>query len=45
VVIACAFLFQGFYTWAWLNMVAAYPIQLVTYQMRAKAWSYGLSIM
>ncbi|KAL3486851.1 hypothetical protein BJX62DRAFT_246475 [Aspergillus germanicus] len=42
VVLACIFLFQGFYTCAWTNLVVTYPLELVTYRMRAKTWSFVL---
>jgi sugar porter (SP) family MFS transporter len=41
-VLACIFLFQGFYTLAWTNLVVTYPLEIVTYQMRAKTWSFVL---
>lgn len=42
VVLACIFLFQLFYTMAWTNLVVTYPLEIVTYQMRAKAWAFVL---
>ena len=42
VVLACIFLFQGFYTCAWTNLIVTYPLELVTYQMRAKTWAFVL---
>lgn len=45
VVIACIFLFQGFYSTAWLNLVALYPLEICPYTMRAKAWSYVLLVI
>ena len=44
-VIACIFLYQAFYTLAWLNLVVTYPLELVTYQMRAKALAYVLLVI
>lgn len=41
-VLACIFLFQAFYTFAWTNLVVTYPLEVVTYQMRAKAWAFVL---
>ena len=41
-VLACIFLFQAFYTLAWTNLVVTYPLEIVTYQMRAKAWAFVL---
>ena len=35
-------LFQGFYTCAWTNLIVTYPLELVTYQMRAKTWAFVL---
>lgn len=45
VVIACIFLFQGFYSIAWLNLVVLYPMEICPYSMRAKAWSYVLLVI
>ena len=42
VVLACIFLFQGFYTCAWTNLIVTYPLELVPYRMRAKTWSFVL---
>lgn len=42
VVLACIFIFQAFYTFAWTNLVVTYPLEVVTYQMRAKAWAFVL---
>lgn len=42
VVLACIFIFQGFYTFAWTNLVVTYPLEIVTYQMRAKTWAFVL---
>ncbi|KAG6001719.1 hypothetical protein E4U54_001011 [Claviceps lovelessii] len=42
VVLACIFVFQAFYTMAWTNLVVTYPLEVVTYQMRAKAWVFVL---
>lgn len=42
VVLACIFFFQFFYTFAWTNLVVTYPLEVVTYQMRAKAWAFVL---
>lgn len=42
VVLACIFVFQAFYTCAWTNLVVTYPLEIVTYQMRAKAWAFVL---
>ncbi|KAH6606152.1 mfs hexose transporter [Trichoderma cornu-damae] len=41
-VLACIFIFQAFYTIAWTNLVVTYPLEVVTYQMRAKAWAFVL---
>jgi MFS family permease len=45
IVIACIFLYQGLYSVAWLNLVVAYPLELVPYHMRAKTWSYVLLVI
>ncbi|KAG6000267.1 hypothetical protein E4U21_005628 [Claviceps maximensis] len=42
VVLACIFVFQAFYTVAWTNLVVTYPLEVVTYQMRAKTWAFVL---
>lgn len=42
VVLACIFIFQAFYTFAWTNLVVTYPLEIVTYQMRAKTWAFVL---
>lgn len=41
-VLACIFIFQAFYTIAWTNLTVTYPLELVTYQMRAKTWAFVL---
>ena len=41
-VLACIFIFQAFYTLAWTNLIVTYPLEIVTYQMRAKAWAFVL---
>lgn len=41
-VLACIFLFQAFYTIAWTNLIVTYPLEIVTYQMRAKTWAFVL---
>ncbi|KAM4062749.1 major facilitator superfamily protein [Hirsutella rhossiliensis] len=41
-VLACIFVFQAFYTFAWTNLVVTYPLEVVTYQMRAKTWAFVL---
>ncbi|KAL7797418.1 general substrate transporter [Trichoderma ceciliae] len=41
-VLACIFIFQAFYTMAWTNLVVTYPLEVVTYQMRAKTWAFVL---
>ena len=41
-VLACIFLFQAFYTFGWTNLVVTYPLEIVTYQMRAKTWAFVL---
>ncbi|KFA66951.1 hypothetical protein S40285_05735 [Stachybotrys chlorohalonatus IBT 40285] len=41
-VLACIFIFQAFYTIAWTNLVVTYPLEVVTYQMRAKTWAFVL---
>lgn len=42
IVLACIFLFQAFYTCAWTNLIVTYPLEVVTYQMRAKTWAFVL---
>lgn len=42
VVLACIFVFQAFYTFAWTNLVVTYPLEVVTYRMRAKTWAFVL---
>ncbi|KAJ5610637.1 hypothetical protein N7510_007356 [Penicillium lagena] len=42
VVIACIFVFQFFYTFAWTNLIVTYPLEVVTLQMRAKTWAFVL---
>lgn len=41
-VLACIFIFQAFYTFAWTNLVVTYPLEVVTYRMRAKTWAFVL---
>ncbi|GJN71813.1 hypothetical protein PLIIFM63780_005850 [Purpureocillium lilacinum] len=41
-VLACIFIFQAFYTFAWTNLVVTYSLEVVTYQMRAKTWAFVL---
>jgi MFS family permease len=41
-VLACIFFFQAFYTLAWTNLVVTYPLEVVTYQMRAKTRAFVL---
>ncbi|KAK2746479.1 hypothetical protein FQN57_003105 [Myotisia sp. PD_48] len=41
-VLACIFFFQAFYTIAWTNLIVTYPLEIVTYQMRAKTWAFVL---
>jgi sugar porter (SP) family MFS transporter len=41
-VLVCIFLFQMFYTMAWTNLIVTYPLEIVTYQMRAKTWAFVL---
>ncbi|KAF7556904.1 hypothetical protein G7046_g6164 [Stylonectria norvegica] len=41
-VLACIFIFQAFYTFGWTNLVVTYPLEVVTYQMRAKTWAFVL---
>jgi sugar porter (SP) family MFS transporter len=41
-VLACIFIFQAFYTFAWTNLVVTYPLEIVTYRMRAKTWAFVL---
>lgn len=41
-VLACIFFFQAFYTLAWTNLIVTYPLEIVTYQMRAKTWAFVL---
>ncbi|EMC96871.1 hypothetical protein BAUCODRAFT_34267 [Baudoinia panamericana UAMH 10762] len=45
VVIACIFLFQTFYSIAWLNMVALYPLEICPYTLRAKMWALVLLVI
>ncbi|KAK9311389.1 general substrate transporter [Lipomyces starkeyi] len=42
VVLACIFIFEAFYTLAWTNLIVTYPLEIVTYQMRAKTWAFVL---
>ncbi|KAH7309624.1 putative MFS hexose transporter [Stachybotrys elegans] len=42
IVLACIFIFQAFYTIGWTNLVVTYPLEIVTYQMRAKTWAFVL---
>ncbi|PNY22939.1 Lactose permease [Tolypocladium capitatum] len=42
VVLACIFVFQAFYTFAWTNLIVTYPLEVVTYHMRAKTWAFVL---
>ncbi|KAF4549858.1 Sugar (and other) transporter-like protein 67 [Elsinoe fawcettii] len=44
-VVAAVFLFQTFYTIAWLNLVVTYPMEILPYNLRAKGWSYVLLII
>lgn len=41
-VLACIFIFQAFYTFGWTNLVVTYPLEVVTYRMRAKTWAFVL---
>ncbi|KAL7952304.1 putative MFS hexose transporter [Trichoderma compactum] len=41
-VFASIFIFQAFYTIAWTNLLVTYPLEVVTYQMRAKMWAFLL---
>lgn len=41
-VIACIFVFQFFYTFAWTNLVVVYPLEIVPLNMRAKTWAFVL---
>ena len=45
VIVACIFLFQTFYSIAWLNTVALYPMEICPYFMRAKAWALVLLVI
>lgn len=38
-------MFQFFYVVAWQVLVVTYPLELVTYQMRAKMWAYVLLVI
>ncbi|KHO01628.1 General substrate transporter [Metarhizium album ARSEF 1941] len=42
VALACIFIFQAFYTFAWTNLVVTYPLEVVSYRMRAKTWAFVL---
>ncbi|TKX27040.1 lactose permease-like protein 1 [Elsinoe australis] len=44
-VVAAVFLFQTFYTIAWLNLVVTYPLEILPYNLRAKGWSYVLLVI
>ena len=44
-VLACIFLFQTFYTFAWTNVSVTYMLEITTYQMRAKTWAFTLLIV
>ncbi|KAM0324929.1 hypothetical protein ACHAQA_007895 [Verticillium albo-atrum] len=45
IVIACIFLFQTFYSIAWMNLLVVYPLEICPYYMRAKAWSLVLLVV
>jgi sugar porter (SP) family MFS transporter len=45
IVLACIFLFQAFYTFAWTNVSVTYMMEVTTYQMRAKTWSLSLLVV
>lgn len=45
VVIASIFLFQAFYSIAWLNLVALYPMELCPYALRSKMWALVLLVI
>lgn len=45
VIIACIFLYQTFYSIAWLNLVALYPMELCPYALRAKMWALVLLVI
>ena len=44
-VLACIFIFQFFYTFAWTNVSVTYMLEVTTYQMRAKAWALSLLVI
>ncbi|KAF2218664.1 hypothetical protein BDZ85DRAFT_269940 [Elsinoe ampelina] len=44
-VVAAVFLFQPFYTVAWLNLVVTYPLEILSYNFRAKGRSYVLLVI
>ncbi|KAH6672663.1 general substrate transporter [Plectosphaerella plurivora] len=44
-VVACIFLFQTFYSIAWMNLLVMYPLEICPYHMRAKAWSLVLLVV
>lgn len=45
VIIACIFIYQTFYSIAWLNLVALYPMELCPYALRAKMWALVLLVI
>lgn len=45
IVLACIFIFQFFYTFAWTNVSVTYMLEITTYQMRAKAWALSLLVV
>lgn len=45
VVIACIFLFQGFYSIAWMNLLVMYPLEICPYSLRSKAWTLVLLVV
>ncbi|CAK7206181.1 hypothetical protein SEUCBS139899_008967 [Sporothrix eucalyptigena] len=45
IVLACIFIFQFFYTFAWTNVSITYMLEVTTYQMRAKTWALCLLVI
>lgn len=45
IVIACIFLFQTFYSIAWMNLLVIYPLEICPYSIRSKAWSLVLLVV
>ncbi|KAL1888283.1 hypothetical protein Sste5346_009675 [Sporothrix stenoceras] len=45
IVLACIFIFQFFYTFAWTNVSVTYMLEVTTYEMRAKTWAMSLLVI